>query len=372
MQLLLAAFCLLLAISGARDSYADNGGGSQLTIRKNFNRLIESKSCRSCDLSGVDLNRVDLSGADLEGAHLVGAKLFLTNLSGADLRNADLQGAGLGGADLAGADLRGANLTGAMLGGAYLTGAIFDNDAFSLSSDKKKSKNDEKSISRQSATDSLREIKKHEVVVRKRRDFEHAPLRLSEYFSKRDHGRKIKEKKDVIAQKVDVADVVSSLKLNNKYKEEVGGEKELRSAKKLFVVANAVTNLSGETMSIREGQVEHDRRTRELYQLVERLKNENQCVACDLSGADLSGLDLHDADLERAKLFNANLREADLKNANLKGTDLRKADLRDADLRNIDLYKANLSYANLTGADLVGALLDSAELLGVQGLGQGE
>lgn len=95
-------------------------------VEKNFQQLVETNSCPSCDLAGAMLNRIDLSDANLEGANLAGASLYLANLSGANLRNANLQGAGLGGADLAGADLRGANLTGAVLEGAYLKGALMD------------------------------------------------------------------------------------------------------------------------------------------------------------------------------------------------------------------------------------------------------
>ncbi len=101
-------------------------GSPRPVVQKNFQRLIETNSCPSCDLAGAVLNRIDLSGANLEGANLAGARLYLADLSGANLRNANLQGAGLGGADLARADLRGANLTGAVLEGAYLKDALMD------------------------------------------------------------------------------------------------------------------------------------------------------------------------------------------------------------------------------------------------------
>jgi Pentapeptide repeats (8 copies) len=53
---------------------------------EHLRRLLDSNSCRKCNLTGA-------------------------NLRGADLRNADLRGADLRGADLRGADLRGANLS---------------------------------------------------------------------------------------------------------------------------------------------------------------------------------------------------------------------------------------------------------------------
>ncbi len=101
-------------------------GSLRPVVQQNFQKLLKTKACPSCDLAGVVLNRIDLAGADLEGANLAGGKFFMTNLSGANLKNANLQGAALGGADLANADLRGANLTGAVLEGAYLKGALLD------------------------------------------------------------------------------------------------------------------------------------------------------------------------------------------------------------------------------------------------------
>ena len=121
---LLIACTIIAGFSG--NSFAALVGSPRPVAQENFQKLIKTNECPSCDLAGVVLTRVDLSGANLEGANLAGAKLYLTNLSGANLKNANLQGAKLGGADLAGADLRGANLTGAVLEGAYLKGAQID------------------------------------------------------------------------------------------------------------------------------------------------------------------------------------------------------------------------------------------------------
>ena len=117
--------CTLVAGFPA-NSFAAMIGSSRPVAQENFQKLIKTNECPSCDLAGVVLTRVDLSGANLEGANLAGAKLNLADLSGANLKNANLQGAKLGGADLAGADLRGANLTGAVLEGAYLKDAQLD------------------------------------------------------------------------------------------------------------------------------------------------------------------------------------------------------------------------------------------------------
>jgi len=87
---------------------------------------------------------------------------------------------------------------------------------------------------------------------------------------------------------------------------------------------------------------------------IHKLKKDNSCRGCDLSGADLtrfelSGADLEGADLSGVKFFLANLAGANLKHANLRGAIFGGADLGEADLR---------------GADLRGALLESAYLGG--------
>ena len=55
---------------------------------------------------------------------------------------------------------------------------------------------------------------------------------------------------------------------------------------------------------------------------LQKLKDTNECIACDLSGANLNG-----ADLSESYLAYANLSAADLTGANLGGADLRKANL---------------------------------------------
>lgn len=90
---------------------------------KNKAKLLQTKSCPSCDLSRVTLNRADLKGANLQGANLSGARLLLADLTKANLKNADLRNA-----SLAAADLSGANLEGADLDGADLAGVFFDAD----------------------------------------------------------------------------------------------------------------------------------------------------------------------------------------------------------------------------------------------------
>ena len=65
-----------------------------------LDKLLETKECKGCDLSGALLYGEDLSGADLVGANLLaaqmpGANLSDANLSGANLHQADLTNANL-------------------------------------------------------------------------------------------------------------------------------------------------------------------------------------------------------------------------------------------------------------------------------------
>jgi hypothetical protein len=88
-----------------------------------LDRLIKTRECVKCDLSGANLRWANLTGANLNEANLYEANLTGANLTGANLGGADLIGAYLTGAYLTGANLYEANLTGADLTGAYLGGA---------------------------------------------------------------------------------------------------------------------------------------------------------------------------------------------------------------------------------------------------------
>ena len=101
---------------------------------KNLKRLLDTKKCYQCDLSGIDLSDKNLGEADLEGANLTGSNLEKTDLGkavlrgallgDANLKKADLRGADLYRADLSGADLTEANMEGAKIDGAVFSGAI--------------------------------------------------------------------------------------------------------------------------------------------------------------------------------------------------------------------------------------------------------
>lgn len=82
-------------------------------------RLLESRACDRCDLTGESFHGLDLKGVSLAGANLTGAVFYK-----ADLTNANLAGADLTKAVLPFANLSNANLGGANLAGANLTNAV--------------------------------------------------------------------------------------------------------------------------------------------------------------------------------------------------------------------------------------------------------
>ncbi len=86
----------------------------------NVNRLLDTKTCLGCNLTGVDLTGKKLVEADLERANLSGS-----NLEGIDLREANLKGVSFRNANLKNSDLRKADLYKADFSGADLTGADF-------------------------------------------------------------------------------------------------------------------------------------------------------------------------------------------------------------------------------------------------------
>jgi uncharacterized protein YjbI with pentapeptide repeats len=100
-------------------------------------RLIQNKSCISCDLkyqnfakadlSNVSLHKSDLIGTNFSSANLTSAIFQDADLTGANLNRANLSQAALYGAKLAQTDLVGANLTGAKLVYAKLTRAWLKN-----------------------------------------------------------------------------------------------------------------------------------------------------------------------------------------------------------------------------------------------------
>ena len=95
---------------------------------------------------------------------------------------------------------------------------------------------------------------------------------------------------------------------------------------------------------------------------LQKLKNNNACKSCDLSGANLFRADLVNANLNGADLWRASLVNADLTGVNLEDADLGFANLQGANLRRANLKDVSLYKADLTGADLRGAITNGAIL----------
>jgi uncharacterized protein YjbI with pentapeptide repeats len=112
-----AVFCETIMPDGS----TNNSGCGPL--KSNLAKLLKTKKCQKCDLSGANLTDLNLDEADLTEAHLNGATLSLANLKGANLTKANLEKAELWGAGLTKANLKEANLKFAILVRADLTGA---------------------------------------------------------------------------------------------------------------------------------------------------------------------------------------------------------------------------------------------------------
>ena len=62
-------------------------------FKSDLDKLLETKECQKCDLSGANLTEARLDGANLTGANLKEANLTDVILIGANLDGADTTGA---------------------------------------------------------------------------------------------------------------------------------------------------------------------------------------------------------------------------------------------------------------------------------------
>ena len=82
---------------------------------EDLGKLLDSKNCPKCDLSGANFYEANLKEVNLSGAILHHANLRRSNLSGADLSGAMLFRADFFGADLTNANLEGSKLCNTIL-----------------------------------------------------------------------------------------------------------------------------------------------------------------------------------------------------------------------------------------------------------------
>lgn len=341
-----------------------DAASSRSTVQKNLQRLLKSKSCPGCDLSGVNLSQSKLENANLEGANLAGAQLSLADLSGANLRKANLQKANLGGADLAYADLEGANLTGTVLEGA----------AFNATKMKGRVVNRLLHADQARATESVGAA--NEVASQP------AGPTSAAKAGALNPNVKTQAKSSTAAKSTENEVRQSTLQKPAAQREtDAPGEAMTRAigdapisvgiARGAAAGAKSVAPTpvaASEAVATKAEESAVDAISDAKQGVIERMLDTERCVGCDLSGVDLSGLDLAGFDLERANFRDSNLRNADLGKANLKGANLQNARLQEADLSKADLYRADLSGADLTDADLEDAVIDAAELSGAVGV----
>ena len=384
---ILAFVCTTVFLS----SHINNvSAAPSVTAKENLAKLLATRICTGCDLSGLNFNRMDLSKVNLEGADLSMSTFFLTNLSYANLRNTTMSGAVFGGADLGdadltGADLRGVSLDSAYLGGTKMTGEIVTTKPFEdIGVDEV-----EKDVYVESQSIPKKSPKQKEVNVSKRRDFSETPPVLSVTDEK--SAVEVEEiavpqvetvaessppvtnvpkappvKKNKMVQKVSVPVVVAE-EVNTG---SVDGAVVVADATKQVDMASAdITAVEGKSVStFVEPTVETSEIDEEKRMKLEQLLDTKKCYGCDLSDTDLSHENLKNADLEQANLSGSNLEKANLKGANLKGALLVGVNLKKANLENADLYKATLTGADLTGAKQKNASFDDALIEGTIGL----
>ncbi|ADW17572.1 pentapeptide repeat protein [Desulfobulbus propionicus DSM 2032] len=313
------SFLVLATVIGLLAPECWAASSTRSVVHKNMQRLLKSKTCPSCDLSGADLRQSKLENANLEGANLTGAQLSLADLSGANLKKANLRNANLHGADLAYADLEGANLT-----GASLEGAIF-----------KATKMKGRIVNRLLHADQVRP----ETPAAPVSPPDNQPVRRQ-------------QPSESMLQAADIEPVADAALPTETSAQPSADPPDAAG------ISEPASETAPSTDEINAGK----------QTLIDQMFEQERCVGCDLSGVDLSGRDLAGFDLERANLSNSDLREADLSETNLKGAVLHGAQLQEADLSEADLYRADFTGANLSGADLGEAKIDGADLSGAIGV----
>ena len=78
---------------------------------------------------------------------------------------------------------------------------------------------------------------------------------------------------------------------------------------------------------------------------LQKLKDTNSCVQCNLQGANLQGVNLQDADLRGATLWDANLQDVDLSSAVLRDARLIGAIMNGVILCNTTMPDGSVIYS---------------------------
>lgn len=286
------------------------------SVQDNIQRLLKSKSCPSCDLSGADLSQSRLAKADLRGANLIGANLNFADLTEANLQKANLNQADLSGADLSFADLEGANLRGTNLKGAH----------FQRTKIKGRTVNRLIHADNAQAEAGVDTITEEQLMAA-------TPVLAATNPPPTD---------------VSLPETTTDESLQHLPPPAAGEAGATEAPAQVAETANEVSEAR--------------------QAMLEKMFDQERCIGCNLSGLDLSDRDMGGFDLERADFTGSNLQDADLSKANLKGALFRNCLMQKADLSDADLYRADFTGADLTDADLDDAKSDGADFSGATGL----
>lgn len=402
--------------------YGVNAGPS-VTAKENLEKLLKTRQCRGCDLSGINFNRMDLSGVDLEGADLSSSTFFLADLSRANLQNTTLRGAKFGGADLGESDLRGADLRGASIDNAYLGDAKMTGSMVtSLPYEKAGVSGIAKDVYREDQVTPKKPDSVSDVNVRARRDLSEPPPSLGRAKVEPDvtvqedlpevhrpqapKAKTISPVQEIVVE--EASDTESStgaetIKAVEEDNEPItvnkSGEKSvpekpsnIEDSKKVdksvtvkslepkkttaqTVIPTVAPKVeakpakSGETKAEVKNETSADvpvlaALTKDAEALAEKkMIQDNRSKLLDKNrcyGCDLSGVDLSGKNLDGADLEKANLSKSNLTKVDLEGANLKGANLRGAILVKADLEDADFYNADLRDADLTDAKQENA------------
>ena len=309
----------------------------------NVRRLLDTKECARCNLSGADLVDTDLEGANLEGANLEGAnlegaKLGKAYLLGANLDNANLYRAdleysimflsSLENSNLAEANLRAANLQYSNLKGADLTVAQLDGITLNVT------QLQNANLAEANLTEANLTCANLDSANLKNANLTKAKLGDCK------PGTSIKKGK-----------IISSFLLNN-----AKISTPFRDIADVLKGASAV--ISFISSSLDDDPYNYD--TSGFDDL--GLRGVEFIGATNLNNANLSGANLTEADLDGADLFNSNLSNAILDSTDLKETDLTNSNLINAQINDLKLEEAFLCNTIMPDVSIAkqGCLIDES------------
>ena len=94
---------------------------------------------------------------------------------------------------------------------------------------------------------------------------------------------------------------------------------------------------------------------------LKKVKNKQNCIKCDLSGADLKFVKMNRLDLRGTNLKGSNLEGANFSNAKAFSTKFQKANLKNTNFGKARVFRGQFYKANISGADFRFANLEEAE-----------